>query len=78
MADFEAANFLSGDITATEVEKLKKKQLILVAEELNAELQAEGIPKANVKAIVFQALAEKKLLKGTMRARGLESDLELN
>ncbi len=33
MADFKAADFLSGNITATEVEKLKKNELILVAKE---------------------------------------------
>ncbi len=52
MADFNAAQFLSGNITATEVEKLKKKELILVAKELDANLQVEGIPKADVKYTV--------------------------
>ena len=32
---------------------------------------------AEVKAILLYALAEKNLLKSTVRARGLESDLEL-
>ncbi len=77
MGDFDAANFLSGDITGTEVEKLKKKELILVAKELDAELLVEGKAKAEVKEVLLQALTEKKLLKGTMRTRGLESDLEL-
>ena len=40
-------------------------------------MQVEGISKAEVKAVLLQALAEKHLLKGTMRARSLESDLEL-
>ncbi len=35
MADFKPQDFLSGDITATKVEKLKKKELILVAKELD-------------------------------------------
>ncbi len=72
MADFEEANFLSGDVTATEFEKLKKKELILVAKELDVNLQVGGIPKAYVKAVILQALTEKNLLKGTMRARSLE------
>ncbi len=49
----------------------------MVAKELDAELQVEGISKPEVKAVLLQALTEKNLLKGTMRARGLESDLEL-
>ncbi len=49
----------------------------MVAKELDAELQVEGISKTEVKAVLLQALAEENLLKGTMRARGLESDLEL-
>ncbi len=36
MADFKAADFLSGNITATEVEEPKTKELILVAKELDA------------------------------------------
>ncbi len=52
MADFEAAKFLSGDITANEVEKLRKKELILVTKELDANLQVGGIPKADMKAVV--------------------------
>ncbi len=77
MADFSPQNFLSGHVTATDVEKLKKKELILVAKELDAELQTEGKAKAKVNAILLQALAEENLLKGTMRTRGLESELEL-
>ena len=64
-------------MTATDVERLKKKELILVAKELDKNLKVEGIPKVDVEAVVLQTLAEKNLLKGTMRARGLESDLEL-
>ncbi len=67
MAEFEAAEFLSGNVTATDVEKLKKKELILVAKELDAELQVQGIPKANVKAALLQALTEWKKLKGTVK-----------
>ncbi len=37
----------------------------------------EGISKAEVKAVLLRVLTEKNLLKGTMRARGLGSDLEL-
>ncbi len=77
MAEFESGEFLSGNIPATEVEKLKKKELILVAKVLDAILQMESIPKAEVKATLLHVLADKNLLKGTMRARGLESDLEL-
>ncbi len=36
----------------------------------------EGISKAEVKAVLLQALAEKHLLKGTMRARSLELQLK--
>ena len=77
MADFKPQDFLSGNVTATDVERQKKKELILVGKELDAEIQVEGISKAEVKAILLHALAEKNLLKGTMRTRGLESDLEL-
>ena len=49
IADFEAAEFLSGNVTATDVEKLKKKELILVAKEL---LMA-GKQKAEIKAFVL-------------------------
>ncbi len=67
MADFKAADFLSGNITATEVEKLKKKELNLVAKELHANLQVEDIPKADMKAVVLQALTERSMLKRTVR-----------
>ncbi len=42
MSYIRAEDFLSGNITVTAVEKLKKKELILVAKELDAELQVEG------------------------------------
>ncbi len=67
MAEFEAAEFLSGNVTATDVEKLKKKELILVAKELDAELQVQGIPKTDVNAALLQALTERKMLKGTVK-----------
>ena len=56
MAAFDATQFLSVDITASEVERLKKKDLILVAKELDVNLQVEGIPKADVKAKLLDAL----------------------
>ena len=39
----------------------------MVAKELHTELQVEGIPKANVKAVVLQALTERGMLKGTVK-----------
>ncbi len=67
MADFDAARFLSGDITASEVEKLKTKEFILVAKELDANLQVEVIPKAEVKAKLLHALTARSMLKGTVK-----------
>ncbi len=67
MAEFKPEDFLSGDITATDVKKLKKKGLIFVAKNLDTELQVESIPKANLKAVVLQALAERNTLKGTVK-----------
>ena len=67
MADFKAGDFLSGDITATDVEKLKKKELILLAKELDANIQVGGIPKADVKAVVLQALTERSMLKSRVK-----------
>ncbi len=66
MADFKVGDFLSGDITATGVKKLKKEELILVATELDAELQVENIPKAEVKSNMLHALTERSMLKGTV------------
>ncbi len=77
MTDFKPQDFLSGNVTATDVEKLKKQELILVAKELDAVLQVEGTSKREVKAILLQALTEKNFLKVTMRAWSLGSDLEL-
>ncbi len=61
--------WLSGDITATEVEKLTKKELILVAKELGAELPVESTckSKAEIKATLLQALAEKNMLKSAVK-----------
>ena len=67
IADFKARDFLSGDITATDVEKLKKKELISVAKELDVKLQVGNIPKAEVKAILLHALTERSMLKGTVK-----------
>ncbi len=68
-------DYLSGNATATDIENLQKNELILVAKLLREELLVEG--KAKVKALVLQALAEHNLLKGTVKVRGLESELEL-
>ncbi len=72
MADFKSQDFLSGNVAATDVEILKKKELILVVKEQDTEL-----PVVEVKAILLQALTEENMLKGTMRTRGSESELEL-
>ena len=37
IADFQPQDILSGNVTASDVEKLKKKELILVAKEISAE-----------------------------------------
>ncbi len=55
-------------MTATDVEKLEKKELLLVAKRLDADLILEGKAKAKIKATLLQALAEKNTPKGTMRA----------
>ena len=41
----------------------------MVAKELHTEMLVEGKSKAEVKAVLFQALAERYRLKGTIRAR---------
>ncbi len=77
MANFEAPDILSGNIMVTNLERLIKKGLVLVAKQLSADLQVDAKAKAEVKAMVLQALAERNLLKGTVNRRGLESGLEL-
>ncbi len=67
-AEFKPQDFLSGNVTATDVEKLEKKELLLVAKRLDADLILEGKAKAKIKATLLQALAEKNTPKGTMRA----------
>ena len=41
--------------------------MILVAKELDTELQVEGIPKAEVKAKLLHALTERSMLRGTVK-----------
>ncbi len=46
MANLKPQDFLGGKVTATDVEKLEKTELILVAKELDAELLIKKQDKA--------------------------------
>ncbi len=48
-----------------------------MAKELGKELQVTGKVKADVKAVVVQALRERNLLKDIVRSRALELELQL-
>ncbi len=53
IAELKADDFLSGNITATDIEKLIKKELTLVAKHLDAKLQVDHKAKACVRAVVL-------------------------
>ncbi len=48
MGDFKAEEFLSGNVTATDVDNLEKKELILVAKQLKEGLEVESKAKADM------------------------------
>ena len=64
MAEFKPQDFLTGNVTATDVEKLKKKELIMVAKELDAELFLEGKAKAEIKGKFIAGICREKFAEG--------------
>ncbi len=78
--EFNVETFLSGEVSATAVENLKKVELVEIVRHLSAETQIEGLKKAQVKATVIQLLTEKGLLKAVTKSREMsqmEYDLEI-
>ncbi len=71
MAELGAAGFLSGSVTATDVEKLKRNKLTLVAKHLSEELQMQGKAKADMQAFALQALTEHNMLKCSEKPKEL-------
>ncbi len=69
--------FLSGEVSATHVERLRKEELVEVVKHLSSETQTEGLKKAQVKAKVIQLLTEKGLLKAVAKTREM-SQIEYN
>ncbi len=78
--EFNVETFLSGEVSATDIEKLRKVELVQVAKHLSEEAQVEGLQKAQGKATVIQLLTEKELSKAvakTCEMSQMEYELEM-
>ncbi len=69
---------MSGEkVSAYDVEKLKKVQLVEVVKRLSTETKTEGLDKAGVKAVVLQLLGEKGMLNPVVKKQEMtESEFQ--